>query len=117
MVGQLAFASLRRHATRTLLAVLGVAVAAAMLLDMVMMSTGLRESFRELLLSRGFQLRIAPKGTLPFDTDATIEGVGRISATLRSNRDFLIVSPVLGSTIHVPVGERTFTSATLGVVP
>jgi putative ABC transport system permease protein len=117
MVGQLAFASLRRHATRTLLAVLGVAVAAAMLLDMVMMSTGLRESFRELLLSRGFQLRIAPKGTLPFDTDATIEGVGRISATLRSNRDILIVSPVLGSTIHVPVGEQTFTSATLGVVP
>jgi putative ABC transport system permease protein len=117
MVGQLAFASLGRHATRTLLAVLGVAVAAAMLLDMVMMSTGLRESFRELLLSRGFQLRIAPKGTLPFDTDATIEGVGRISATLRSNRDILIVSPVLGSTIHVPVGEQTFTSATLGVVP
>jgi putative ABC transport system permease protein len=117
MIAQLAFTSLRRHATRTLLAILGVAVAAAMLLDMVMMSTGLRESFRELLMSRGFQLRIAPKGTLPFDTDATIDGVSRISSTLRSNRDIVIVSPVLGSTIHVPVGERTFTSATLGVLP
>ena len=32
----LAWASLRRHTTRTLLAMLGVAVTAAMLLDMVM---------------------------------------------------------------------------------
>ena len=74
MRGTLAIASLRRNASRTLLAVLGVAIAAAMLLDMVMLSTGLRESFRELLLSRGFQLRLAPRGTLPFDTEATITG-------------------------------------------
>ncbi len=117
MVLHLAWASLRRHTSRTLLAILGVAVAAAMLLDMVMMSTGLRESFRELLMSRGFQLRIAPKGTLPFDTDATIADVGRIVATLRLNDDIIAISPVLGSTIHVPIGPRTFTSATLGVNP
>ncbi len=117
MVVQLAWASLRRHATRTLLAILGVAVAAAMLLDMVMMSTGLRESFRELLMSRGFQLRIAPRGTLPFDTDATITGVSGIVATLRMNPDIVTISPVLGSTIHVPIGDRTFTSATLGADP
>lgn len=117
MVAQLAWASLRRHATRTLLAVLGVAVAAAMLLDMVMMSTGLRESFRELLMSRGFQLRLAPRGTLPFDTDATITGVSGIVATLRLNPDIVTISPVLGSTIHVPIGDRTFTSATLGADP
>ena len=117
MVLQLAWASLRRHGTRTLLAILGVAVAAAMLLDMVMMSTGLRESFRELLMSRGFQLRIAPKGTLPFDTDATIEGVSRITARLRTNPDIITISPVIGSTIHVPIGEQTYTSATLGAYP
>ncbi|HEX5576930.1 MAG TPA: FtsX-like permease family protein [Gemmatimonadaceae bacterium] len=117
MVLQLAWASLRRHSTRTLLAILGVAVAAAMLLDMVMMSTGLRESFRELLLSRGFQLRIAPKGTLPFDTDATIEGVSGIVARLSMNKDLITISPVLGSTIHVPIRGRTYTSATLGAHP
>ena len=113
----LAWSSLRRHGTRTLLAILGVAVAAAMLLDMVMMSTGLRESFRELLLSRGFQLRLAPKGTLPFDTDATIDNTGAIIATLRSNPRVTTVSAVLGGTIHVPIGERVVTSATLGVDP
>lgn len=117
MVLQLAWASLRRHSTRTLLAILGVAVAAAMLLDMVMMSTGLRESFRELLLSRGFQLRIAPKGTLPLDTDATIENVAAITETLRRNAAIMTISPVLGGTVHVPVGGRVVTSATLGVNP
>ena len=117
MITHLAWASLRRHGTRTLLAILGVAVATAMLLDMVMMSTGLRESFRELLLSRGFQLRLSPKGTLPFDTDATIENVSGITAKLRSNPEIVIISPVLGGTIHVPVGAKIVTSATLGVSP
>ncbi len=113
----LAWASLRRHATRTLLATLGVAVATAMLLDMVMMSSGLRESFRELLLSRGFQLRLAPKGTLPFDTDATIEKVSDITALLRTNPQVQTISPVLGGTIHVPINGKVVTSAVLGIHP
>ena len=117
MILRLAWSSLRRHTTRTLLAVLGVAVATAMLLDMVMMSSGLRESFREVLLSRGFQLRLAPKGTLPFDTDATIDNVSRIVAKLRSNPDVSVISPVLGATIHVPVNGRVTTSSALGVDP
>ncbi len=117
MVLRLAWSSLSRHLTRTLLAVLGVAVAAAMLLDMVMMSTGLRESFRELLLSRGFQLRLAPKGTLPFDTDATIERADSIAAILRTNPAVITISPVLGGTIHIPIRGTVVTSAALGVNP
>ncbi len=113
----LAWASLRRHGTRTLLAMLGVAVAAAMLLDMVMMSTGMRESFRSLLLSRGFQLRLAPKGTLPFDTDATMSNTGAMVRILRTNRNFTAVSPVLGGTIHIPRGGRVITSSALGLDP
>jgi len=117
MILRLAWSSLRRHSTRTLLAMLGVAVATAMLLDMVMMSSGLRESFRELLLSRGFQLRLAPRGTLPFDTDATIENASGIIARLRTNPDVGTISPVLGATIHVPVNGRVVTSSSLGVDP
>lgn len=117
MILRLAWSSLRRHTTRTLLAVLGVAVATAMLLDMVMMSSGLRESFRELLLSRGFQLRLAPKGSLPFDTDASIEGVSGIITKLRTNPDVLVIAPVLGATIHVPIESKVVTSSVLGVYP
>jgi len=97
--------------------VLGVAVAAAMLLDMVMLATGMRESFRQLLLSRGFEIRLAPKGTLPFDTDATIPGVSAITATLRSNPDIREISPVLGASIHIQVGNRDVSGSSLGVDP
>src|SRR6185436_14061008 len=95
---------LRRHRSRTILAVLGVAVSAAMLLDMVMLATGMRESFRSLLLSQGYQLRLAPKGTLPFDTDATIPGASAIIRRLRQNADVVAVSPVLGGQLHVTRG-------------
>lgn len=113
----LAWAALTRHRTRTLLAVLGVAVSTAMLLDMVMLSSGMRASFRSLLLSRGFQLRVAPKGTLPFDTDATIPGASADVATLRADRDIGAVSPVLGGQLHVRLGARVVTSIALGVEP
>jgi putative ABC transport system permease protein len=117
MRAALAQASLIRHRSRTLLAVLGVAVAAAMLLDMVMLATGMRESFRELLLSRGFELRLAPRGTLPFDTDAAIPGVGAITAILRTNPDIREISPVMGGSIHVRVGNRDVSGSVLGIDP
>src|SRR3954469_2133161 len=106
MLFRLAWATLTRHRSRTLLAVLGVAVSAAMLLDMVMLSSGMRASFRELLLSRGFQLRIAPKGTLPFDTDATIPDASSVIQTLRSLPGVTTVSPVLGGQRHVVLAAR-----------
>ena len=113
----LALASLRRNRARTILAVLGVAIAAAMLLDMVMLSTGMRESFRELLLSRGFQMRLTPRGTLPFDTEATITGASDVTATLRARPEIDLVSPVLGASVHVLRGDSSITTFALGVDP
>jgi putative ABC transport system permease protein len=117
MRAALAQASLIRHRARTILAVFGVAVATAMLLDMVMLATGMRESFRELILSKGFDIRLTPKGTLPFDTDATIPGVSAITNVLRTNPDIREISPVLGGSIHIQIGARDISSAVLGVDP
>ena len=97
----LAAASLRRHRTRTLLAILGVAVSAALLLDMVMLAGGMRESFGDLLLVRGYQLRLAPKGTLPFDSEASIAGAAELVAALRAEPRIEAVSPVFGGQLHV----------------
>ena len=113
----LASASLRRHAPRTLLAVLGVAISAALLLDMVMLSTGMRESFRSLLTRQGFDLRIAPRGTLPFDTDATITGASEIARRLAERPDVADVSPVLGASVHVVREGVSLVATALGVVP
>ena len=117
MIATLAAASLIRHRARTALAILGVAVSAAMLLDMVMLSSGMRESFRGLLLSQGFQLRLSPKGTLPFDTEATIRNADSLVAFLRARSSVQAVSPVLGGQLHFPLATATVTAAALGVDP
>src|SRR3954468_10507527 len=88
-----------------------------MLLDMVMLATGMRESFRQLLLSRGFDIRLAPKGTLPFDTDATIAGVAGITSILRTNPDIGDISAVLGGSIHIVVDGKDVSSSILGIDP
>jgi len=111
----LAFLSLLRHRARTALAVAGVAVAAAMLLDMVMLSSGLRESFAQLLTSRGFQFRVAPRGTLPFDTEASIARGSDIAARIAAHPDVEAVSPVLGASLHLVDGSAT--TFGLGVRP
>lgn len=117
MLLTLAAASLLRHRARTILAVLGVAVSAAMLLDMVMLSSGMRESFRSLLLSQGFQLRISPKGTMPFDTDATIRDGDSIVTILQGMNEVKSVSPVLGGQLHIPSASGTIASSALGIIP
>ena len=118
MIGRFVVASLTGHRARTLLAVAGVAVSAALLLDMVMLSSGMRESFRSLLTSRGFDLRVAPKGTLPFDTEATIADAAATMAALRASPDIVTAAPVLGGTIHLPrPGGSAISSVALGVDP
>ena len=109
--------SLARHRARTALAILGVAIAAAMLLDMVMLSSGMRESFGTLLESRGFSIRLAPRGTLPFDTEATIAGASEIVDAVSRHPDVTAVSPVLGATVHVVGGAQRATAFALGVHP
>jgi putative ABC transport system permease protein len=114
---QLAALSLRRHASRTLLAVLGVAVSAAMLLDMVMLATGMRQSFASLLGRNGFTIRVSPRGTLPFDTEATIGQARDATAAIGRIAGVTAVAPVLGTTIHVLGGANPVTAFALGVDP
>ena len=113
----LAVASLMRHRARTLLAVAGVAVSAAMLLNMVMLATGMRESFRGLLASRGFELRLSPKGTLPFDGEATIGGAAAMVRAIRALPEVAIVSPVLGAALHVPRSAGATSAFGIGMEP
>lgn len=113
----LALASLIRHPARTALAVAGIAVSSAMLLDMVMLASGMRLSFRELLDARGFQIRLSPKGTLPFDTEATV-GDGRATLeALQRHPAVQAVAPNLGTQLIAPRGEVGVTLAALGVEP
>jgi len=89
--------NLRRHPLRAALSLAGIAVAAAMLLDMVLLSGGIERSFERLLLGRGFQVRISPKGTLPFDTEATLPDASRIRRVVEADPDVVQVAPFLGA--------------------
>ena len=114
---QLAVLSLRRHASRTALAMLGVAVSAAMLLDMVMLATGMRESFASLLGRNGFTIRVSPRGTLPFDSEATIARAAEAASAMQRVAGVTAVAPVLGATIHVLGAGEPVTSFALGIDP
>jgi putative ABC transport system permease protein len=94
------FKSLARQPLRTALSLAGIAVAAAMLLDMVMLSGGIDQSFSDLLLKRGFQMRITPKGTLPFDTEASMAGASEIVGALRRDPAVAAAGAVLGTSIY-----------------
>ena len=117
MMIALAARSLLRHRARTLLALAGIAISSAMLLDMVMMSSGMRESFRDLLESRGFPLRLSPRGTLPFDGEATVGGAAALLSALARDPDITTIAPVLGGAVHSPRDDGAATAFGLGVAP
>jgi len=109
--------SLDRHRFRTALSLVGIAVAAAMLLDMVMLSGGIDKSFADLLLGRGYQMRLTPKGTLPFDTEATMAGASGIVASLRRDPAVAAAGAVLGTSVYGRVADSTVTLVGYGIEP
>ena len=90
---------LLRHPVRSLLALLGIAVASALLLDMVLLSGGIERSFEKLLLSRGYQVRVSPKGTLPFDTEASFGDATATLARIRATSGVVQAGPILGASL------------------
>lgn len=96
---------------------LGVAVSAAMLLDMVMLATGMRSSFASLLGRNGFTIRVSPRGTLPFDIEATIARAADATTTMARVAGVIAVAPVLGASIHVLGSAEPVTAFALGIDP
>ena len=109
--------NLGRHPLRTALSLLGIAVASAMLLDMVMLSGGLERSFERLLLGRGYQIRLSPKGTLPFDTEATLSRAGAVIDAVRADPGVAAAGGVLGGSLYVRSADSLVTLFGYGIDP
>ena len=109
--------SLGRRPLRVALSLAGIAVAAAMLLDMVMLSGGIDKSFSELLLARGYQIRLTPKGTLPFDTEATLGGAAGIVASLRRDSRIAAAGAMFGTSLYGRTPDSLVTLFGYGVDP
>ncbi len=109
--------SLARRKLRTSLAVLGIAIAAAMLLNMVMLSGGIEKSFADLLTAKGYQIRVSPKGTLPFDTEATMPAAGSIVRQLRQDPGIAAAGAVLGASLYGRGPDSLVTLFGYGIQP
>jgi len=109
--------SLIRQRLRTALAIIGIAISAAMLLDMVMLSGGIEKSFAELLLAKGYQIRLTPKGTLPFDTEATLDRASSIVARLRRDTAIASAGAVLGTSLYGRSRDSLVTLVGYGIQP
>lgn len=109
--------NLLRHPLRTGLAVAGIAVASALLLDMVLLAGGLERSFERLVLSRGFQIRVAPSGTLPFDTEATLGSVTPLVAAIRADPSVEAAGAVLATSVHAELADSLVPLVGYGVDP
>lgn len=111
---------LAHHPLRTALGLLGVAVATAMLVDMLMLGGGIERSFGDLLASRGYELRIAPRGTLPFDTETLIPGFGELERRIEAEPGVVAVAPVLAANLWLErpaAGDRPLRVFALGIDP
>lgn len=103
----LALNSIREFRTRplrTLLTLAGVAVTTAMLADMLMLGRGMTRSFGGLLESRGYELRLTPRGTLPFDTEATVPGFAALRDSVEMVAGVERVAPVLAASVIAEIG-------------
>jgi putative ABC transport system permease protein len=109
--------SLARRRLRTSLTVLGIAISAALLLDMVMLSGGIEKSFADLLMAKGYQIRLSPKGTLPFDTEATLQPAASIVRRLRQDPDIAAAGAVLGASLYGHGPDSLVTLFGYGIQP
>ncbi len=107
--------NLLRHPVRSGLALAGIAITTAMLLDMVLLAGGIERSFERMLLVRGFQIRISPKGTLPFDTEATIPGVTPILEAIRTDSAVDRAGPMVGAPVYGRRGDTLITLFGYGI--
>ncbi|HEU0052812.1 MAG TPA: ABC transporter permease, partial [Longimicrobium sp.] len=118
MIVQAFLASLLRRRGRTALALAGIAVSAALLLDMTMLASGLTVSFGELLGVSGYALRVTPKGILPFDSEAGIPGGEAVGHRIAAVDGVRAVAPVLGAQFYRVHGDSAGAPVfTVGVDP
>ncbi len=97
----LAWRTLVRRPRRLALFIAGVTVAAATLLDMVMLSAGLQRSLAGMLEATGYQVRATPRGLLPFEGEGSIPDVQALADDFRADPRVVEAVPLWGRTVYV----------------
>jgi putative ABC transport system permease protein len=98
-----AWRSLSRQPVRAVLGLLGIAVVGALLFDMLMLSRGLLLSFRAILESTGYDVRVTATDALP--------GLGPPVEDARTTADALRALPELADVVPVRFGNVSLRGA------
>jgi putative ABC transport system permease protein len=102
----LGWRTLARRPRRLALFVAGITVAAAVLIDMVMLAEGLQRSLIGMLEETGYQVRVLPKGLLPFETGAVVAASDSLARQLARDPRVDEAIPFWGQTVYVPEAGR-----------
>ncbi|HEX5133704.1 MAG TPA: FtsX-like permease family protein [Candidatus Krumholzibacteria bacterium] len=100
MMWRVAIRNVLRHRLRTGFSVAALAIAVALLADMLMLSTGMEKTFNRVLSSVGYEVRVCPAGTLPFGTDAVIAESARVERALAGDARVARTLRVYGTTLY-----------------
>ena len=111
----LALRNLTRHPSRNILYVLGISITAALLLDMILLASGLSISIEKVLKKMGYEVRASARGTLPFETEAQVRNFSALERRLLSMPEVASVDALLGATVTIKTNDDSFTSFALGV--
>ena len=111
----LALRNLIRYPARNILYVLGISITAALLLDMILLSSGLSLSLERVLKDMRYDVRASPRGTLPFETEAQIKNFYHIKKQLMGSPEIESVDGLLGTTVGLRFANENFTCFALGL--
>ena len=78
MMARVAVRNVMRHRLRTAFTVLALSIAVALLADMLMLSRGMEKTFTRVMSSVGYEIRVCPRGTLPFVSESVIVDSPRV---------------------------------------
>jgi putative ABC transport system permease protein len=106
----LSIQNLLRHPGRNFLYILGISITAALLLDMILLSNGLKVSLLRVLNEMGWEIRLSPRGTFPFETDAQIYGYQKLRAMLQKEPGIQDIDAVYGTNLVIQHGKDSFTA-------
>jgi len=120
MIAFLARRNLARQRARTFLCALGLAVSTALLYDMALLASGLKASLTHVLDEIGYDLRVLPKGGLPFSSDAVLPAGHALAADLARLPGVADALPLWATTLYLePAGgaRRAVSAFALGLDP
>ena len=100
MMARVAIRNVMRHRLRTAFTVLALSIAVALLADMLMLSRGMEKTFPRVMSSVGYEIRVCPRGTLPFVSEAVIVESPRVIDALREDPRVARTLRVLATTLY-----------------